>query len=692
MILKKKCLYLLGFIVVIFLVSGFKVGKPSFLSTPSVNAASCSDSPANTPAKILNNGDMNDPGLAQYNDEPWISTGYDEIVKEWLSPICDPLNQGPLTETAGTTFTIRFHALVFYRGYGCGVKYSNGQCSLVDLGLVNLSSTNAKYYNQVPSGGPQDRTLTGYGESTVCNVYPCSSYGPSGSAFSGNLIVAIGVDKTASFDDNTHFRAVPTGNSNLLALCFDQTYDTLHSTEGKARAIGRDWNATHEVLNQCAAGDNGNSRYWFVSQDYKVTVVPLASIPAGGVTTNVYVNNWPLSKFLYPLRDLGCENDSSTPCLDSQNAQCVGKNSYASSTIKPDGVLILPSDIAMNGGDPNCATHTVQIQVNVAGPSHPPPPPTGPEPFFKVNGGDTLVGSGFGGSCSTESAGIVSSNVGAPTWLGSGDNISTLAPSIINGFSTDNSGDKLTFANTSNAPYGGGFGSSSSSYCMEDYFGTATTVASAAGLPSLPIITTNNLDIGVPLPSGCVLYNQTNYCYLKPPIGNTVIISDTGGTPVTPKLVVYVDGNAFVSSNISLSDQTQPLGSASDVPLLYLISSKNIYISSGVDSIGGIYVAEDIANPDSSGIIFTCANNSSQLSFTSSTSFISACNTQLTINGALVANQIKAGRLFGDIGSHAPNLPAETINYGPNIWLSQANSTQAGNPTILSETELSPVL
>jgi len=111
-------------------------------------------------------------------------------------------------------------------------------------------------------------------------------------------------------------------------------------------------------------------------------------------------------------------------------------------------------------------------------PPPPPPPnqPTGPEAYFNIDGGDTIVGTGFGNGLCTDdlSAGVVALILGV-TWTGASDNLATLSPDIVSGLSTGSGGDALTFANTTNNPYGGSFGSTNG-VCSQDYYSTSNNV------------------------------------------------------------------------------------------------------------------------------------------------------------------------------------------------------------------------
>jgi len=343
---------------------------------------------------------------------------------------------------------------------------------------------------------------------------------------------------------------------------------------------------------------------------------------------------------------------------------------------------------------PTCPPGETGTYPNCMVPIIPPPVlPSGPESYFSVSGGDTVVGTGFGPACVDDlNAGIVASNIGNNPWTGASDNLAVLAPDIINGFSTGNAsygtlGDPLTFDNTDNSPYGGSFGTTNQ-LCSQDFYSTSSNVAGfgsltpAAGSFSLP---------GVATSSACTTLNSVIYCSLRNPV------QISGNPPSGARVVLYVSGNAEISGNIFIySNDPSPLTSPSNIPLLYVISNGNIYIDSQVQSIDGVYVADNLNDADKTdnGIIFTCANSGS--SFASGSALITACGSQsnqLTVNGALVAGQIKFGRTYGGINS-SNIAPSETINYGPEVWLSQVN-TASGlpiNPDYQSITELSPVI
>jgi len=304
------------------------------------------------------------------------------------------------------------------------------------------------------------------------------------------------------------------------------------------------------------------------------------------------------------------------------------------------------------------------------------------QPYISVTGGDVAAGIGIANSnnsCSSNnSANISGSNLGASSWTGASDNLSAIATGVIDGFSTGTGGNQLTFANTVSQPYGGSFNSTLGE-CTQDYYGTSSNVVGYSGLNPISgqfnlanisnYVNTNN----------CVSTEGTYYCDLS----NAIV---SGNPPPGDKIVLYVAGNAEINNNISFysSSNNAPLTSASDIPLLYVIASGNIYIDSTVTSIDGVYSAVNT--------IYTCANSGTP--FYSDSSLIGACNSALTVHGSLVASQVKFGRVSGGLPNAGgwPTGASENFNYGPEVWLTEVNGTMQVNPSYDDLNELSPIV
>lgn len=361
---------------------------------------------------------------------------------------------------------------------------------------------------------------------------------------------------------------------------------------------------------------------------------------------------------------------------------------------------------AANGGPgsivPPCANSTI---------------PVGYHPFLSVVGGSVLVGSGGAGTtCSDPStatkAGILAFNNGPPNNGGAGTDLASISPDIINGFASsdgnssgsyssfnNNAPNGLSFANVDpNSPgpghypfdttFGGGFGAVGSGGCASDYYDNASTA-----VPSGP--TPGDIDLSTlgPSISGC---NQTTSngvvttsCWLEPTLGNN-FVTINGATGLTGKTIVYVNGDAVIASNISLN--TGPWASVANIPSLYIVTNANMYIDSSVTHLDGVYVAQ--ASPSSQqGDIFTCTNMHSMFS---AAALYTSCNSQLTVNGAFVANQVRFERTFGTVNTATnPANAAENFNYNPEVWLSSPSATGTTlptNPSYDSVTSLAPVL
>jgi hypothetical protein len=115
--------------------------------------------------------------------------------------------------------------------------------------------------------------------------------------------------------------------------------------------------------------------------------------------------------------------------------------------------------------------------------------------------------------------------------------------------------------------------------------------------------------------------------------------------------------------------------SKNDVPYFVIITSPghNINIDKSVTQLDGIYIAE----PDSAaqkGLIHTCYDVTTG-SVIQANSLYDLCRTKLTVNGGLVAKQVKFERsndtLKDAVTGDTPvtNKAAEVINYTPELFI-----------------------
>lgn len=242
----------------------------------------------------------------------------------------------------------------------------------------------------------------------------------------------------------------------------------------------------------------------------------------------------------------------------------------------------------------------------------------------------------------------------------------------------------LSFANT--APTGAGApiypsdylgglysGGSLRPYCIYDYFGAFAPTSAPNTATS---VTVNTL-------------SGTKYLYQ--PSSGTLTASTTASFPAQQDTTVFVNGNLFISNNISYADY----GVDTNGTKLAFVVKGNIYISPSVTSLNGLYIAEPTTPSDpNSGLITTCYDGSVPGAFTSLPllSWVgSHCATSLTVNGALISKNIALLRTTGDVGT---STVAESIRFTNDMVLGGPffNPTiPAGNATIDSLVNLPPV-
>lgn len=278
-------------------------------------------------------------------------------------------------------------------------------------------------------------------------------------------------------------------------------------------------------------------------------------------------------------------------------------------------------------------------------------------PYFSVTGGDAVAGAklGIGGvDCAQPAdtkASIVSWNRDnqpeTPGYGGAGTSYAALALNHLQDFVTgQNSGlvpSGLSFANTSDGdvqPSAGLFGGKfDAPQCVKDYY--ATKPADAQPLSAFT---------GTPGLTGSFFAN-----------GPTTLPGTSIGTG--DHITIYVNGDLYISNNVSfLGDYA----SVADIPSLTVIAKGSIYIAPSVTQLDGVYIAEPTSSTSGDGNIYTCSTNGGSGAHPYSSVALGigtydACNTQLTVNGSFVANQVWLLRTFGTLSTQ----PAETFNFTP---------------------------
>jgi hypothetical protein len=305
---------------------------------------------------------------------------------------------------------------------------------------------------------------------------------------------------------------------------------------------------------------------------------------------------------------------------------------------------------------------------------NPPPLLIGDKPYFEVLGGDVVAGAGFGDSCTQDpTAGIDAENKGAAgSYRGSATNLAVFSLTHINGFASSTVGETgafstnlgapgqpngLAFSNT--GPQPGNFGTLG---CVPDY---ADEAATAAGTKVIDDTTTDINPAG--MASGIYFYNAPGTITIEP-----------GVIPAGHDITLVINSNVLIKGNITYGAYP----TISQAPRLNIITtSDSLMLSHNVTSLSGFFAAEG-------GTIMTCVDDSGNESIDPA-----LCSGQLTVNGALSADQIRFDRTFGTLSNTGP---AEKIIFSPELWAAGLvgcdSDTQTCPNDYNSITSLPPVL
>ena len=219
-------------------------------------------------------------------------------------------------------------------------------------------------------------------------------------------------------------------------------------------------------------------------------------------------------------------------------------------------------------------------------------------------------------------------------------------------------GTGLSFANTTTNPanenYGGGF--SPTHYTPTSSSGELWTGGSTIDLTNL---TTSKV------------YHITG--------GVTLIGTLRAGV----NIVLNVDGDVYIENNIGYGSYT----TAQEVPRLTVNAGGDIYVNNAVTTMRGIYYT--------AGTFYSCSSGlGSEILLTSATGY-GACNHQLTVYGAVVANQMILSRTWGNVRA-VPGVPAqaaENFVYSPELWLAPSGAASGNSsPQFDLYQSLPPVL
>lgn len=301
------------------------------------------------------------------------------------------------------------------------------------------------------------------------------------------------------------------------------------------------------------------------------------------------------------------------------------------------------------------------------------------KPYFKVYGGDVSVGGGLEtapNTCTTNNnAAAVAWNKGtAGSYSGAGGQYAVQAMRGITDFASAQGNASgapaptgLSFANTATNVGSGNFGGNFQSVkCISDYYGRKPT----SGVQPLSS-----------LARGKGVYEAT---------GNTTF---PGGT-IEPNddITIYVDGDLHIANPITFSGSW----TAASTPLLQIIVRGNIYISSTVTRLDGIYIAQP--NGGTGGTIYTCATGFTAPVLANGAFYTPCANNKLTVNGAFIADSIEFTRTRGTLRGATAAEPgssaniAEVFNFGPAFWMKQPTPTSGRVDNYDAITSLPPVL
>ncbi len=213
----------------------------------------------------------------------------------------------------------------------------------------------------------------------------------------------------------------------------------------------------------------------------------------------------------------------------------------------------------------------------------------------------------------------------------------------------------LAFANTGGVGEGGGLlggnNPSVTMHCRTDFFDETQT-------PDI-----QNMGAGATIDLGSVASGQ--YLY-KPAAGQTVNIHGTvaGGKQIT----IYVDsGNVLLDGDINYGNWGFDLTKhTNNAPYLAVVAKGNIHVQPNVSKIEGFFIAQP-TDDAKNGVFSTCSLGTS---LPTTGSIVSACRSQLTINGSVTAQHFYPLRAFGTLIASGAG---ERVNFTPSTIIGQPN-------------------
>lgn len=303
--------------------------------------------------------------------------------------------------------------------------------------------------------------------------------------------------------------------------------------------------------------------------------------------------------------------------------------------------------------------------------------PISNQPYAHFFGLDVSAGGSFesnNNECTTagpQPSGIAAFVKGSgPLTRGSATQFGALALGPVDRFgsaslrsSTPTARDGLTFANKDTLGNLGG------THCVPDYFATNPLATPDVSGTSISLDFLNGVGGGDT--AQAFYYGDGNTKYTINGFGGGEGIANGN------RVAIYVNGDVYIQNDIDFKSTNW--NSASSIPSFYLVVKGNIYIGAGVHQLDGVYVAQPGSN--GGGTINTCGTSS--FGRYRNDQLFGACNSQLVVNGAFIAQNVQLSRTFASlrnsIGGEYPASPATAAlcTPGDNIKASSIRSDKS---------------
>lgn len=297
-------------------------------------------------------------------------------------------------------------------------------------------------------------------------------------------------------------------------------------------------------------------------------------------------------------------------------------------------------------------------------------------PYVSTYGGDTVAGIGgfydaASGSCDSGGEIKTFTNISNPKARGgSGSQLAAISSGDITGFTSASmtaapTNLKLSFSNTENNTggsdnrykLGGRFSQNS---CTTNYF-EATQYEEGS---KKDVINSSGLSVG-------------NLADIKQTLVDPPNALNLNGSPSYNKRhTVYVEGDVVINGDIIYANRGSWNLDDIKIPNFTLVARGNIYIKPNVSQLDGTYIAQPTAPGDAnSGKIYTCALNASN-PIPDLNALDQICDKQLTVNGSLIAEDIKFLRTKFTLREsraeegYQDSKAAEKIVFSPEAYLS----------------------